>query len=112
MSAPAPQRRNPPGRAGFETTPNHSDELHGHHTTPRRPTAGTQFADILAVLESGESLTSNDALQRFGCSRLAAVVHRLRRMGWAIQSRRVTVQCRGGRVARVARYRMPRSMKL
>lgn len=47
-----------------------------------------------------------EAWQRFGTSRLAADVHALRRAGWNIVAEEVPVQCREGRSARVAVYRL------
>lgn len=44
---------------------------------------------ILAHLQSGKSLTSLQALQRFGTTRLAVYIHRLRRKGWPIHMERV-----------------------
>jgi len=65
--------------------------------THRRP---TQAGRILAHLRAGNRLTALDALERFGCFRLAARIHELRREGWAIEER--TVETRGGK--RVAEY--------
>jgi hypothetical protein len=53
-------------------------------------------------LQAGHALTALDALQRFGCFRLAARIHELRRDGWNVQER--TVETRGGK--RVAEYSM------
>jgi hypothetical protein len=60
----------------------------------------TQANRILAHLRAGNRLTALDALERFGCFRLAARIHELRREGWAIEER--TVETRGGK--RVAEY--------
>ena len=65
--------------------------------THRRP---TQANRILAHLRAGNRLTAIEALERFGCFRLAARIHELRREGWNVQER--TVQTRGGK--RVAEY--------
>jgi len=65
--------------------------------THRRP---TQAGRILAYLREGNRLTALEALERFGCFRLAARVHELRREGHAIRER--TVETRGGK--RVAEY--------
>jgi hypothetical protein len=69
----------------------------GQPETHRRP---TQANRILAYLRAGNRLTALDALERFGCFRLAARIHELRREGWAIEER--TVETRGGK--RVAEY--------
>jgi hypothetical protein len=65
--------------------------------THRRP---TQAGRILAHLRAGNRLTALDALESFGCFRLAARIHELRREGWQIEER--TVETRGGK--RVAEY--------
>jgi hypothetical protein len=62
----------------------------------------TQAGRILAYLRAGNRLTALDALESFGCFRLAARIHELRREGWAIEER--TVETRGGK--RVAEYSM------
>ena len=46
----------------------------------------THTQQIRAVLESGESITPLDALQRFGCLRLAARIKDLRDAGVPIQT--------------------------
>ncbi len=61
----------------------------------------SQNETIRAALLSGRSLTPLDALQDFGCFRLAARVADLRREGLDIECRHVT---RNGK--RFARYRL------
>ena len=67
--------------------------------THKRP---TQAGRILRYLKDGNRITALDALESFGCFRLAARIHELRRDGWGIQER--TVETRGGK--RVAEYSM------
>jgi len=69
----------------------------GQTETHRRP---TQANRILRYLRDGNRLTALEALERFGCFRLAARIHELRREGWSIEER--TVETRGGK--RVAEY--------
>lgn len=45
----------------------------------------SQAKAILDYLASGGSLTAIDALTRFGCFRLAARIHELRKAGHAIE---------------------------
>jgi hypothetical protein len=71
----------------------------GAPETHRRP---TQAGRILAYLRAGNRITAIEALERFGCFRLAARIHELRREGWNVQER--TVETRGGK--RVAEYSM------
>ena len=65
----------------------------------------TQEAQILAALLAGDELTPADALKRFGCFRLAAVIFKLKRKGHPIQKTPINIMGRHGR-ARVARYHM------
>jgi hypothetical protein len=65
--------------------------------THKRP---TQAGRILAYLRAGHRITALDALELFGCFRLAARIHELRQDGWRIQER--AVETRGGK--RVAEY--------
>lgn len=51
------------------------------------------IGQIKAALERGESTTPMDALRRFGCSRLAAVAHKLKRDGMRIDADIVAVEC-------------------
>lgn len=64
----------------------------------------SQTADILAALRAGHALTPMDALDQFGCFRLAARVRQLREAGHRIITEEVRV---GRRKKRVASYRMP-----
>lgn len=68
----------------------------------------TQCKQILDYLSSGGKLTPLDALQRFGCGRLAARVNDLRREGFDIKSEMVPVLTTTGEMAHVARYSMER----
>ena len=64
----------------------------------------SQLDQILAALENGDSLTALDALEDFGCSRLASRISDLKRRGVPIASRMVTRRNRYGRLCRVAEY--------
>lgn len=59
---------------------------------------------IRSWLRSGRAITPVEALNRFGCMRLAARIHELRQQGLPIITKRVQ---RNG--ATVARYRMART---
>lgn len=97
----AHNERNPAGGPGFEGQHALVDAPASYR---KRPATGTARADVLAALESGERLTSLEAWQRIGTSRLAADVFELRRMGWPILSEEIKVASRGGRPAHVACY--------
>lgn len=62
---------------------------------------GTQINDILKHLQSGLPLTPIEAMKRYQCMRLAAVVHTLRDRGYAI----ITTMTGNGR-KRYATYSM------
>lgn len=66
----------------------------------------SQLDQILAVLESGGTLTALDALEDFGCSRLASRITDLKRKGYPVASRMVTRRNCYGRLCRVAEYYM------
>ena len=60
--------------------------------THKRP---TQAGRVLAYLRAGHRITALDALELFGCFRLAARIHELRGEGWAIAERTVeTASCK------------------
>lgn len=59
---------------------------------------------IFAAFKRGESLTSLEALERFGSFRLSAVVHKLKRDGMLIDSDTVAVETGHGKTALVACY--------
>ena len=51
----------------------------------------TQSEAILKHLKSGDTITSLEALQRYGCLRLAAVIHSLRKEGFDVGTEMVDV---------------------
>lgn len=63
---------------------------------------------ILEHLESGSSITSLEALAKFGCLRLAARIAELRRMGFSIGKEMVPVESG----AHVAEYFLNREEKM
>jgi hypothetical protein len=69
-------------------------------------TRTTQKASIAAALSAGQRLTSLDAWRHFGCMRLAAVIHALRRNGWQIEADTVGIRTAVGKTAYVASYRL------
>lgn len=62
----------------------------------------TQNDQILAHLRAGNQITPIEALERFGCFRLAARIGELRERGYAIEVRKLPI----GDGKRVAQYRM------
>jgi hypothetical protein len=62
-----------------------------------------QASVILGHLNEGNPITALEALNKFGCFRLAARVHELRREGWDIQEKVV----KGVNGKRYAEYYIP-----
>ncbi len=50
----------------------------------------SQMDNILAHLMEGHSITPLDALEQYGCFRLAAVIHNLRGQGYKISTKKVS----------------------
>tara|TARA_R100000458_G_C8257143_1_gene233104 strand:+ start:500 stop:724 length:225 start_codon:yes stop_codon:yes gene_type:complete len=50
----------------------------------------SQQTNILKHLERGESITPLDALEQYGCFRLAAVIFNLRADGHKIKTKKIT----------------------
>lgn len=69
--------------------------------------AATQRVELLKVLKSGRAITPLEALRSLGIGRLAARVWDLKREGWQIEQRMVTV----GDGARVAQYWLKSTLK-
>lgn len=74
-------------------------------TQPSEPKAGTQAAAVLRGLKRGLRISPLDALEHYGCMRLAAVVFDLKALGWHITTTMVEVRGRNG-TKRFARYSM------
>lgn len=62
----------------------------------------SQSADILKHLRKGETLTALQALDYYGCARLAARINELRDKGYMIESKPIVT--RKGK--RISRYRL------
>ena len=58
---------------------------------PNLETSRTQGGRILAHLLTGEALTALEALDRFGCSRLAARIGDIKAMGYSVHAKMVTL---------------------
>ena len=64
----------------------------------------TQTGDVLAHLIEHGSITSIEAIQKYGCTRLSAKIFNYRKMGYEIETVRTTVKNRYGNAASVAVY--------
>lgn len=69
-------------------------------------TSSSQRAEIAAFLNRGNSLTAMQALNHFGCARLASRIDELRQSGMAIDTHWIHVTNRNGKTVRVAEYRL------
>lgn len=66
---------------------------------PNEKTANTQRVKILAHLKSGKTITAMEALNQFGCFRLAARIKELKNMGYCIVTRMILTKHSKKRVA-------------
>ena len=66
----------------------------------------TQVKRALRYMREHGSITPLEAIEAFGCTRLAAVIHVIRRMGIGVDMEMVAVRNRYGETCHVARYRL------
>lgn len=64
-----------------------------------------QTQAVRDYLVAGNGLTSLEAIQKFGCTRLSAKIFDLRKKGYAIESEPIDVYDRYGNRTQVARYK-------
>lgn len=70
--------------------------------TPRR---NTHIYHVMRWLQSGKAITSKQAIDEFGCTRLAAVISRLKdEYEMSIETVMIGVRNRNGRHVEVAKY--------
>ena len=62
-----------------------------------------QTKDILNDLLTGSRITSLDAINRYGCTRLAARIKNVEEMGYKVERRMIEVPTRNGKT-KVAEY--------
>lgn len=67
----------------------------------------SQKEQILEFLQDGEKITPLEALELFGCNRLASRIDEIRKDGFPIVTEMISVPTRHGKT-RVARYSMGR----
>lgn len=73
---------------------------------PNINTSSSQRAKVLRYLQAGNSLTALQALNRFGCARLASRIDELRQAGLNITTTMIPVKNRAGKLVRIAEYRL------
>lgn len=69
-------------------------------------TKATQRSRIMAHLNAHQTLTSLEALRKYGIMRLSARISELKRSGEPIEKQMITVQNKYGETVRVAEYRL------
>lgn len=66
----------------------------------------TQTGDVLAHLIEHGSITTIEAFQKYGCTRLSARIYDYRALGYEIESDSMTTKNRYGNPVTVAVYRL------
>lgn len=66
----------------------------------------TQIQMVLDVLKSGDSITSMEAFNEFGITRLSSIIYDLRKKGYEIASENIEITNRFGNKVQFARYRL------
>lgn len=70
----------------------------------------TYLYQVKRWLESGKSITSRQAIDEFGCTRLSAVIFVLKNeYEMTIESEKVSVKNRNGRWVEVSKYYLPQA---
>ena len=63
-----------------------------------------QWKIVLEHLKSGKTITSMEAIQQYGFTRLSSIIHTLRNYGYDIETKMVKVPTRYGKDTLVAMY--------
>jgi len=66
----------------------------------------TQTQAVLDILKSGDSISSLEAFQEFGITRLSAIIFNLRKKGYVITSDNIKTTNRFGGTVTFSRYRL------
>ena len=67
----------------------------------------TQMTEVLKYMEKHKrGITSVQAFELFGVTRLSDIIFRLRKLGWDIITESITVKNRYGNVTTYARYKL------
>lgn len=67
----------------------------------------TYTYQVMQWLKSGRTITSKQAIDEFGCTRLSAVIFRLRNeYALPIKDNLMTVRNRNGRTVKIAKYEL------
>ena len=66
----------------------------------------TQTSDVIAHLIKHGSITSLEAIQKYGCTRLSAVIFNCRKRGYEIETIRLNVKNRRGSNSPIGKYKL------
>ena len=66
----------------------------------------TQTEAVLDILKSGDSISSLEAFQEFGITRLSSIIFNLRKKGYAITSDSIKTTNRFGSTVVFSRYKL------
>jgi hypothetical protein len=78
-----------------------------NHDTMKTLPTNTYTYQVMQGLKSGRSITSNQAIDELGCTRLSAVIFRLRNdYDLQITDNLIAVKNRNGRTVKIARYKL------
>lgn len=70
----------------------------------------TQTASILEHLREHEGITSMEAFEKYGATRLSAIIHSLRHQGYIITTDIIPVVTRYGKKTNIAKYKLHKSI--
>jgi len=66
--------------------------------------AKTQKSEVLRYMQTHKGITSIQAIEKFGATRLSDIIFRLRQDGYDIETESVTTKNRYGHVVTYAKY--------
>lgn len=66
----------------------------------------SQISDVIAHLRKYKTITSYEAIKRFGATRLSGIIYVLKERGFGIETELVEVKNRYGHITRVAVYHL------
>ena len=72
---------------------------------------GSQMKDIKTHLRRHKSISSLEAINKYGATRLSDIIFRLRNRGWVIQTETVNGKNRYGNITNYALYHLIQDVK-
>lgn len=71
----------------------------------------SQISEVIAHLRKYKSITSLEAIKRFGATRLSGIIYILRDRGFGIETEMVETKNRYGHVTRIAVYHLVKDLE-